>query len=443
MKEETVRRNPASNGEYLHKHDLENTGVCDERRHLFLYQSMIEEANSNQCSDIRKGIETMERWMKVRFGADLKDERVRRRWGKAASIAGIAVNVLLFAGKLAAGLFSGSVAITADALNNLSDSSSGIVSLLGFKLAEKPADAEHPYGHGRFEYLSGLTVAVMILVIGVELLKSSVEKIFTPSPVAMSLSVVLILSVSIVMKIGLAGFNRKIGRLTGSNALMASADDSRNDVISTAAVLISTAIGHFTGWMIDGWAGAAVAVFILISGFGLVKDTVDPMIGAIPSKEMVYSVRRRLLSYPGVLGIHDLMIHDYGPGRQYASVHLEMDAGEDPLAAHDLIDSIERDFMEKSGLHMVIHHDPVATGDPRVAVMKEVVSSIVAQIDPRLTIHDLRIVPGHTYTNIVFDCVVPYDLDMNEELIRARICRAVITDYPDYRCMITMEHSFV
>lgn len=385
----------------------------------------------------------MERWMKARFGADMKDERVRRQWGKAASMMGIAVNVLLFAGKLMAGLFSGSVSITADALNNLSDSSSSVVSLLGFKLAEKPADAEHPYGHGRIEYLSGLMVAVMIMVIGVELLKSSIGKIVAPSSVTLSMPVALILIISMAMKLWLSAFNRKIGQMTGSKALCASADDSRNDVMATAAVLLSAVISRITGWQLDGWAGVAVAAFILVSGFGLVRDTVDPMLGAIPSKEMVYTVRRRLLSYPGVLGVHDLMIHDYGPGRQYASVHLEMDAGEDPLAAHDLIDSIERDFMEKSGLHMVIHHDPVATGDPRVAVMKEVVTSIVERIDPRLTIHDLRIVSGHAHTNIVFDCVIPYDLNMNAELIRARICRAVITDYPDYRCVITIEHSFV
>ena len=385
----------------------------------------------------------MEKWLEKRLGTDTNDLHVRSRWGKVTSIIGIAANILLFAGKLAVGWISGSVSIAADAVNNLSDASSSVVSLLGFKFSEKPADKEHPYGHGRFEYLAGLLVAVMIMVIGGELFVSSVKKILLPASVSLSIPIVLVLLGSILVKGWLCQFNHRLGQKIGSKMLEAAAIDSRNDAIATGAVLLSMMIGHYTGMMLDGWMGAAVALFILIGGFGLIKNTVDPMIGALPSKDLVSAVRRTLLSYPGVLGIHDLMIHDYGPGRQYASVHLEMDAGYAPLAAHELIDRIERDLLLNNGLHVVIHHDPVAVDDPRVAVMKEIVSSIVSRIDSRIAIHDLRIVPGDEHTNVVFDCVLPYDLEADEEEIREMICREVSSDYPDYRCMITMEHSFV
>ncbi len=384
----------------------------------------------------------MNRMLERMLGSDMKDERVRSAWGKAASATGVAANALLFALKLLVGALSGSVAITADAMNNLSDASSSVVSLLGFKLAEKPADAEHPYGHGRFEYLSGLMVAVMILVIGVELMKGSVEKIFSPTPVVLSGATALVLAGSIAVKLWLAAFNCGIGRRIGSKTLEATADNSRNDVIATGAVLLSMIVGHFTGLTLDGFMGAAVAAFILFSGFGLVRDTIDPMLGSMPSREMVEGVRARLLSYPGVLGIHDLMVHDYGPGRQFASVHLELDAKQDPLAAHDLIDNIERDFLMRDKLHLVIHYDPVVTDDPRVAAMKGEIASIARAIDSRLTIHDLRLVPGNTHTNVVFDCVAPYQLKQSTAEVKARIAGEVSARHPDCFCVITMEHSF-
>ena len=384
----------------------------------------------------------LDQWIARRYGDDTKDERVRSAYGKAASVMGIGANVLLFAGKLAVGLLSGSVAIMADAVNNLSDASSSIVSLLGFKLADRPADADHPYGHGRFEYLSGLMVAVMILVIGVELLKSSVEKILAPTPVEMSLVTALVLVGSIAVKLWMMAVNRSIGKKIDSKTLIATADDSRNDVISTSAVLVAMIIGHLTGWMLDGWMGAAVAVFILISGFGLVKDTIDPMLGSVPSREQVEAIRDRLMSYPGVLGMHDLMVHDYGPGRQFASVHLEMDAHEDPINSHDIIDGIERDFLTEEKLHLVVHYDPVATDDPRIAVMRSVIQKIAEGIDPAISIHDLRIVPGNTVTKVIFDCVLPYQTQLPEKEIQARIAGEVTRDYPGYECVITLEHSF-
>lgn len=385
----------------------------------------------------------MEKWMEQRFGSDTRNEKVRGRYGRAASILGVGANALLFMLKLIVGTLSGSVAITADAVNNLSDASSNIVSLLGFKLAMKPADEDHPYGHGRFEYLSGLMVAVMILVIGVELLKDSVEKILNPERVAMNPALVLVLLGSILIKLWMAAFNRRIGRKIDSKTLLATADDSRNDVIATSAVLASTLIGHFTGLMLDGWMGAAVAMFILVSGFSLVRHTIDPVLGAAPTREQVDAIREKLESYPGVLGTHDLLVHDYGPGRQFASVHLEMDAKADPLVSHDLIDSIERDFLREENLHLVIHYDPVTTDDPRVEMLRSRILEIVHGMHDDMTIHDLRIVQGNAQTKVVFDCVVPYGCRIPGKMIRERIIHELQADDPNYYCVITLENSFV
>ena len=381
--------------------------------------------------------------MEQRFGSDTRNEKVRGRYGRAASILGVGANALLFMLKLIVGTLSGSVAITADAVNNLSDASSNIVSLLGFKLAMKPADEDHPYGHGRFEYLSGLMVAVMILVIGVELLKDSVEKILNPERVAMNPALVLVLLGSILIKLWMAAFNRRIGRKIDSKTLLATADDSRNDVIATSAVLESTLIGHFTGLMLDGWMGAAVAMFILVSGFSLVRHTIDPVLGAAPTREQVDAIREKLESYPGVLGTHDLLVHDYGPGRQFASVHLEMDAKADPLVSHDLIDSIERDFLREENLHLVIHYDPVTTDDPRVEMLRSRILEIVHGMHDDMTIHDLRIVQGNAQTKVVFDCVVPYGCRIPGKMIRERIIHELQADDPNYYCVITLENSFV
>ena len=386
----------------------------------------------------------LEKWLAQRIQPEGKemDEAVRSSWGKAASVTGIICNALLFAGKMAVGLVSGSVAITADAFNNLSDASSSVVSLLGFKMADKPADAEHPYGHGRYEYLAGLMVAVMILVIGVELMKTSVEKILNPSEVLFSWPLMLVLVCSIAVKFWMSAFNRRIGRRISSKTLEATADDSRNDVIATGAVLLATVIAHFTGLTLDGYMGAAVAAFILFSGFMLVKDTIDPLLGGAADAKQVERIRRKIMSYPGVLGTHDLIVHDYGPGRQFASVHVEMDAQQDPVESHDLIDNIERDFLNEEKLHLVIHYDPVAMDDPRILVMREFIAGIAACIHPEMSIHDLRIVPGPTHVNVVFDCIVPYEVKLEGEDIRQRITRVVQAEYPNYYCVITLEHGF-
>ena len=373
---------------------------------------------------------------------NVKDERVRGAYGMTASMVGMGCNVMLFAGKMLAGLLSGSVAIMADAVNNLSDASSSLISLIGFKLADKPADAEHPYGHGRYEYLSGLTVAVMILAIGVELLKSSVQKIFSPEPVTFSLLTVGILAASILVKLWMMGFNRNIGRRIDSTTLEATASDSRNDVITTSAVLLCTMLAKVTGLDLDGYVGAAVAAFILVSGFSLVRDTLDPLLGKAPSPETVRHIRGKIMAYPGVLGVHDLMIHDYGPGRQFASVHVEMSAREDPIVSHDIIDGIERDFLKDERLHMVVHYDPIVTDDPRVPALRTAVSAICRSIDPRMTIHDLRIVPGKTRVNVVFDCIMPFEMKLSESEIRRRITSELEKEYPGYCCIATLEHSY-
>ncbi len=370
------------------------------------------------------------------------DGEVRSAYGKLASMVGIICNAVLFAGKILVGTLSGSVSITADAVNNLSDASSSIISLLGFKLASRPADEEHPYGHGRYEYLSGLMVSVLIMVIGVELLKGSVEKIINPVSVTFSYVTVGVLVFSIFLKLWMAVFNTKTGKAINSKTLIATAADSRNDVITTFAVLVAMLISNFTSLELDGWMGVMVALFILYSGFGLVRDTLDPMLGRAPETEMVNNIRNKILSYPGVLGTHDLMVHDYGPGRQFASVHVEMAAEDDVLASHDVIDNIERDFLANDGLHMIVHLDPISTKDSLVNDLREWISHEIKNFDDRLSIHDLRIVKGTTHTNVIFDCVVPYDVEIGEKEIKNFLSNVVRDKYENFYCVITIDRSY-
>lgn len=367
---------------------------------------------------------------------------VRTAYGKLASTVGICCNLFLFVIKTFIGLISHSVAITADAVNNLSDASSSIISLIGFKLAEKPADEDHPYGHGRYEYISGLMVAVLIIVIGFELLKSSVEKIFNPENVTLSIISVVVLLISIAVKLWMMSFNTYIGKRIDSGTLIATAADSRNDVISTTAVLVSFIVSAFLPFDLDGYMGAAVAVFILINGFGLIKDTISPMLGEAPSPEFVEKIRQKILSYPGILGTHDLIIHDYGPGRKFASVHVEIAAEDDVIESHDVIDNIERYFKENENLHMIVHYDPIVTSDSKIKDIREWLNAEVKSINPELSIHDLRIVPGTTHTNLVFDCVVPHSTDLAPGELKRRISEKVNQKYPDYYCVITIDSTF-
>ncbi|MGN1073582.1 MAG: cation diffusion facilitator family transporter, partial [Eubacteriales bacterium] len=325
----------------------------------------------------------------VRDYEDTENARVRMAYGRLSGIVGIVCNCVLFLGKLLAGTISGSVSITADAVNNLSDASSSVISLLGFKMASKPADPEHPYGHARYEYLSGLVISVLILLVGLEVLRSGVEKILHPETVAFSWLAVGILAASILVKLWMAFFNRRLGREIHSETLHASAADSRNDVITTSAVLCAMLISHYAHINLDGYMGAAVALFILYSGVGLVQDTISPLLGRAPDPETVRSIHDRILTYPGVLGTHDLMIHDYGPGRQFASVHVEMAAEENILESHDVIDNIERDFLARDGLHLIVHLDPIVTADSEVGELRRWLAGQVHEIDPALSIHDL------------------------------------------------------
>lgn len=384
-------------------------------------------------------------WLTNKFiknSQDTQNPAVRTAYGKFSSCVGICCNAILFLGKIIVGTLFGSVSITADAINNLSDASSSVISLLGFKMASKPADAEHPYGHGRYEYLSGLMVAVLILVIGVELLRSSLDKILNPAAVEFSWIAISVLVFSILLKLWMALFNRRIGKKIDSQTLIATAADSRNDVITTAAVLVAALVSHYAGVELDGWMGLAVALFILYSGFGLIKDTLNPLLGKAPDPTLVEHIRKKIMSYPGVLGTHDLMIHDYGPGRQFASVHVEMAAEDDVLANHDVIDNIERDFLKYEGLHMIVHFDPIATTDPTRDRLYSWLAENLKRIDPNLSFHDLRIVPGPTHTNVIFDCVVPYNLPMKDSDLKAAISKLVTQEFPNYYCVITLDSDY-
>ena len=369
------------------------------------------------------------------------DPNVRTAYGKLAGAVGIVCNLLLFAAKLLVGTLSGSVSITADAVNNLSDASSSVVTLIGFKLAEKPADADHLFGHARIEYLSGLIVAAMILMIGVELVKSSFDKILHPAAVDFSLAAALVLLLSIALKLWMAHFNRTLGRRIQSEALIATAADSRNDVISTGAVLAAAVFAKLSGWNIDGYVGLLVALFILYSGVSIAKETIDPLLGEGPTDELVRLITDEIRTYDKVLGIHDLMVHDYGPGRRFASVHVEMDSHEDPLLCHDIIDDIERDFLTKHHIHLVIHYDPVVTDDEELNRMREVTTRVIGEIDPRFTLHDFRMVRGPGHTNLVFDLVIPYELAGQKKALSQEVNRRIQAVNPTYNAVICFDAS--
>ena len=352
---------------------------------------------------------------------DLQNPKTRTAIGSLSGVVGIGCNLLLFTMKLIVGTLAASVSITADAMNNLSDATSSIVTLLGFKLAEKPADEDHPYGHARFEYLSGLGVAVMIIVIGFELAKSSVEKILNPTAVEFGFVSCAVLLGSIIVKLWLSAFNSKLGKMIKASTLEATAADSRNDCVATFAVLLAALIESVTSWKIDGWMGLAVAAFILYSGWNLAKETISPLLGEAASQELKEEIVGFIGEHPKVLGYHDLMVHDYGPGQRFASLHVEMDKDEDPLYCHEVIDDLERECFEKYGIRLVIHYDPVVTNDPKLDRMRTLVSAILKVRDERLSIHDFRMVPGEGHTNLIFDVALPCDLWGQEKTIQAAL----------------------
>ena len=366
---------------------------------------------------------------------------VRERYGTLAAVVGILSNIFLCIIKGLIGLFSGSIAITADAVNNLSDAGSSVITLLAFKIAGKPADEEHPYGHARMEYISGMAVSFIIILLGLELMGSSFEKILHPEEVGVSALTYLVLIVSIAVKLWQGMFNRNLGKRISSEALQATAADSLNDVFSTGAVLLSTLVYQFTAIPIDGWVGMLVAIFITVSGVKLIMETGSPLLGQAPDPQMVRELEEKITAYDGVIGIHDLQVHNYGPGRVFATVHAEVPANRDILVSHDIIDNIEREVGHEMNLNLVIHMDPVVTDDERLNQLHAQVQQIVAGIDSNLSMHDFRAVFGPTHTNLVFDVVVPPGFSLSDSELSRRIEQQVQT-LGSYFCVITVDHNY-
>ena len=374
---------------------------------------------------------------------DIPEDRRRSAYGKLCGIAGIILNVLLFAGKFVAGIISSSIAITADAFNNLSDAGSSVVSLVSFRLSEQKPDAEHPYGHGRMEYIAGLVISGVILVMAYELIKESIGKVLHPASTTWSIVVIIILIASILVKCYMSFYNRRIGKKIDSATLKATATDSLSDCIATSAVLLATILEHFFSWKLDGWFGIVVGIFILIAGIRAAKETIDPLLGAPPEPEFVRSVEELVCNFdPNILGCHDLIVHDYGPGRRMISLHAEVPAEGDVLELHDIIDNLEHTISRKLSCLATIHMDPVVTTDPDVDRLKGVVNEVVTGIDSELSMHDFRVVKGPTHTNLIFDIVVPFRLSGENEDILRRIRKEVSERVPEkVFCVIEVDYK--
>ena len=387
-------------------------------------------------------IRLLSRWL-IPDRDNVTSPAVRRAYGTLCGAVGIALNILLFIGKFFAGRLSGSIAVTADAFNNLSDAGSSAVTLLGFRLAGKKPDTDHPFGHGRIEYISGLIVAGLILLMGVELAKSSFDKILHPEAVTFSPLALVILAASVCVKLYMWLYNRGIGRQIKSAAMEATAMDSLSDTAATAAVLAAMLVGKWTGLAVDGYVGLLVALFILFSAYKAAKETLSPLLGQAPDPELVQEIRDTVLSHPPVLGVHDLVVHDYGPGRRIISLHAEVPADGQVLALHDVVDNIESELARRLHCEAVIHMDPVVVGDPVVTALREQVTTLVKIIDPRITIHDFRMVPGATHTNLIFDAVIPFDEQLTRPQVAQRICRLVEDMDGHYRAVVKIENSYV
>lgn len=375
---------------------------------------------------------------------DPTSPQARSAYGVLCGIVGIVLNFILFAVKLLAGTLSGSVAITADACNNLSDAGSSVVTLLGFKLASQKPDKDHPFGHGRFEYISGLIVAFLIIYMGFGLAQSSFEKILHPEKIDAGVLSIAILVLSVIVKLYMFVYNRSIGKKINSSAMCAAASDSLSDMTATTVIIISMLIARFTGFNIDGWCGLAVSVFIVIAGIKAAKETISPLLGEPPSDEFVEEVRSRVMSYPEVLGIHDLIVHDYGPGRVMVSLHAEVSEDADLLATHDVIDNIEKNLSEHLECSAVIHMDPIASHDGETLTMKEnLVNFLSGEFDGKLTLHDFRMVKGTTHTNVIFDVVVPFDVSVTDDEVKSKINGYLSTLDKQYFAVITIDRSYI
>lgn len=352
---------------------------------------------------------------------DVKNPKVRQQYGMICGLVGIMLNILLFAGKFVAGLLSHSISITADAFNNLSDAGSSCVTLVGFKMAGAKPDVNHPFGHGRIEYVTGLIVSGAILVMAFELIKSSVEKILHPEPVTFGVLSLWILLASIVVKIYMAFYNYKIGKKLDSAAMRATATDSLSDTCATAAVLAGALVGEFTGLQIDGWCGILVGLFIFYAGISAARDTLNPLLGQPPEEDFVRQIENIVLSYQEICGIHDLLVHDYGPGRRMISLHAEVPAEGNVLELHDIVDNAEMELRNKLRCDAVIHMDPVVTEDAYILELKGKIERLMKEIDSVITMHDFRVVMGQTHTNLIFDVVVPYEFALSDEALERQI----------------------
>ena len=375
----------------------------------------------------------------VRDHKNTEDPAVRDKCGRVAGAVGIVTNFLLFLMKIIVGTVFHSVSVTADAVNNLTDSGSSVVTLIGFKMASKPADEKHPFGHARIEYLSGVIVSFIVIFLGLQLGMSSIEKILTPEENALTPVALVVLVISILAKLWQCLFYRKVGRMIKSESVEATSKDSRNDVIATSVVLLGAVITMLTGVNLDGYMGAAVALFIVFSGVQLTISTADPLLGQAPEGELVQTITEKMLSYPGVIGMHDLAVHNYGVGRCFASAHCEVDAKNDILVSHDLIDNIERDFSRDLCIHMVIHLDPVIVGDARTDALHRKVQSLVTALYPTVTIHDFRVIWGVTHSNIVFDAAVPFSVKDSDAVITQKLEAEIQKLDPDYRTVVTID----
>ncbi len=377
----------------------------------------------------------------VRGCEDPRDPRVHAAIGSLAGVTGMVCNGLLFALKLIVGLLIGSVAVMADAFNNLSDAASSAITFLGFRMGQRPADRDHPYGHARLEYLAGLAIAAIILFIGLEQGRSAIEKILHPGPVALTKLTFALMACAIALKGWMFLFFRSLGRRIGSVALSATAIDCRNDVIATSAVCIGCLVQHVTNISIDGYVGLAVTALILLSGIGIARETVTPLLGKQPDEAMVEKLRQIVLRHEGVLGIHDLLVHDYGPGHVYASVHVEMSAEQDPLVCHDIVDDIEQDVLEELGVSLVIHHDPVETNDAERSALFALVTEAARVLDPACSVHDFRITRGSERPRVTFDMTIPYALTGSQADILAAMEAHLAATGRSYRVLIHFDHE--
>lgn len=379
----------------------------------------------------------------IKNPSDYHSGEVRQAYGMLCGTVGILLNILLFAGKWLAGTLSGSIAITADAFNNLSDAGSSVITLLGFKLSGQKPDPEHPFGHGRMEYISGLFVAVAILIMGFELVKTSISKVLHPESIESSPLILGILIASILVKFYMNYYNRKIGRKIESTAMIATANDSLSDTISTILVLGATLISQFTGLLLDGWFGIAVGLFIVYTGITTMKDTMDPLLGQPPSSDFVKEIEDLVKAHPIVCGIHDLLVHDYGPGRLIISLHAEVPAHGNLLEIHDEIDNIEKELQDKLFCTATIHMDPIVTNDARINGLKDKVTALVQEIEPGLDIHDFRVVEGNTHANIIFDIVIPYKSEISDQEILSRVKSNIRSwDNGKYFAVIQVDHDY-